>query len=212
MSAATLPAPKLELLMPPMPVLRFTVAQYHDMIRNGILTEDHRVELLDGWIVPKMPHNPAHDGTIWQTQTHLLRLVPQQWLLRVQSAITTKDSEPEPDVVIARWRIDGYGQSHPKPEEIGLIIEVADSTLEADRKIKAELYARARIPVYWIINVVEMQVEVHSQPQRGRSPKYRQVEVYERGQKLPLILGDQTVCEIEVDSLFSQNLLTQKRV
>src|SRR5882762_3647803 len=88
--------------MPPLPVRRFTVAVYHRMIDVGLLTEDEPVELLEGWIVPKMPRNPPHDGTIQRINKRLGRCLPPGWDLRVQSAVTTADSEPEPDLAVVR--------------------------------------------------------------------------------------------------------------
>src|SRR4051812_17926800 len=80
----------------------FTVEQYHHMIRHGILKEDDPVELVEGWVVKKMPHNPPHDGIVWILQSTLELLVAPHWIVRTQSAITTRDSEPEPDIVVAR--------------------------------------------------------------------------------------------------------------
>src|SRR4051812_40189587 len=82
------------------PLRRFTVDEYHRMIRTGILTEDDPVELLEGWIVLKMPHNPPHDATVDQSREVLQAALPAGWRVRVQSAITLSDSEPEPDLVV----------------------------------------------------------------------------------------------------------------
>src|SRR5215831_15286794 len=84
--------------MSPYPVRRFTVGEYHRMIQAGILTEDDPVELLEGWIVPKMPHTPPHDRTIQMGNKRTGRRLPPGWDIRVQSAISTADSEPEPDL------------------------------------------------------------------------------------------------------------------
>src|SRR5262249_47133779 len=88
--------------MSPYPVWRFSVRGYHGMIQAGILTEDDQVELLEGWIVPKMPHKPPHDGTIQLANKRIGRRLPPGWDIRVQSAVTTSDSEPEPDLAVVR--------------------------------------------------------------------------------------------------------------
>src|SRR5438270_11160306 len=79
---------------PPGGPRRFTVGEYHRMIQAGVLTEDDAVELLEGWIIYKMPRNPIHDGTISKIDVKLRSLLPSGWLMRLQSAITTTDSEP----------------------------------------------------------------------------------------------------------------------
>src|SRR5713101_9262196 len=84
------------------PVHRFSVDEYHRMIEAGVLTENQRVELLEGWIVSKMPHNPLHDSTIDLVVGEAETFLPKDWFIRVQSAITTDDSEPEPDVALVR--------------------------------------------------------------------------------------------------------------
>jgi hypothetical protein len=168
------------------------------MIEAGILTTDDKVELLEGWIVPRMPHNPPHDGTIWLAQTTLLPLLPPDWILRVQSAITTPDSEPEPDLTVARAPGLRYFTTHPQPQDIGLLIEVSDTTLVQDRDDKGRLYARARIPVYWLVNLPEAQIEVYTHPKGGRLPGYRDRQDYRVPQSIPLILDGRTVAQITV--------------
>src|SRR5437588_11010848 len=190
------------LLPPPFPVHRFTVDEYHEMIQKGILQEDTPVELLDGWIVPKMPRNPPHDTTIHKTQKVLLSLLPPPWEVRVQSAITTETSEPEPDLVIVPGPPERYSCNHPAPRDIAVIIEVADSSLAHDREEKGKLYAQARIPIYWIINLVNRQVEVYSRPSGpDPSPGYRRREDYLINDSVPLVLAEKEVAQVSVKSL-----------
>jgi Uma2 family endonuclease len=187
--------------MPTMPVYRFTVEQYHRMIEREILTENDRVELLEGWITCKMPHNPPHDGTITRISRRLTRVLSDEWLIRVQCAITTRDSEPEPDLALVAGPEDIYFSRHPVPRDIVLLIEVADTTLEADRVEKGRLYARARIPVYWIVNLKERQIEVYTEPRGGKSPAYRQRKDYDREDSVPLPLSGHKMGEIPVREL-----------
>ena len=144
MSIASPPFAQL-FAVPPWPVRKFTVAEYHQMIQAGILNENDRVELIEGWIVPKMPHNLQHDGTIELSANVLRAALPPGWKLRVQSVITTAQSEPEPDLVIAAGTDRTPLQRHPEPPEISLVVEVSDSSLSFDRGDKCQTYARAGI-------------------------------------------------------------------
>ncbi len=137
------------------------------MIRAGILTDDDPVELLDGWLVSKMPKNPPHCVVTRLIRQALERLVPAAWYVDTQEPLTTADSEPEPDVVVVRGETRQYLDRHPGPEDVGLVVEVADTTLQRDRTSKKRLYARAGIPVYWIVNLPESRCEVYSEPVRG---------------------------------------------
>src|SRR5689334_16606792 len=85
---------------PPILMRRWTVDEYHTMIRAGVFAHDERFELLEGWIVPKMSRNPPHDASMDQTHEEVRSRLPNGWRIRVQSAITTSDSEPEPDLAI----------------------------------------------------------------------------------------------------------------
>jgi Uma2 family endonuclease len=180
---------------------RFTVEQYHRMIETGLLTEDERVELLEGLIVDKMPHNPPHDGSILLAQTQLLSHLPGGWVLRIQSAITLADSEPEPDLVVAQGPSRRYVDHHPSPREIALLIEVADSTLADDRDTKGRVYARARLPVYWIVNLVDFRLEVYTRPRAGKAPAYRQRRDFGIEELVPLVIAGEEVARVPVREL-----------
>src|SRR5438105_2876312 len=88
--------------IPRLPVRRFTVAEYHQMIAAGILGEDDKVELLEGLIVPKMARKPPHDAVLGIADDVIRARLPSAWKVRIQSAITTADSEPEPDIAVVR--------------------------------------------------------------------------------------------------------------
>jgi Uma2 family endonuclease len=199
-TAPTLSAPKTAQLPPPT-FHRFTIAQYHRMIELGILREHERVQLLEGLIVDKMTHNPPHDATVLLAQTELLKRLPPEWVLRIQSAITTTHSEPEPDLVVARGPARRYVQSHPRPADIALIIEVADTSLSRDREVMGPINARGRIPVYWIINLVARQVEVCAQPKAGRNAGFRQRRDFGADESVPLVIAGQELGQIPVREL-----------
>jgi Uma2 family endonuclease len=193
------------LRVPAMPVHRISVDEYHRMLRAGVFTEDDRVELLEGWIVNKMGHNPPHDSTIDLTVGELEPILPAEWFLRVQSAITTNDSEPEPDIAVVRGPRGRYVQSHPRPRNIGLLIEVSDTTLQGDREDKGPLYARVKVPVYWIINLPEAQVEVYTEPSGPcAKPAYRQERIYGLRASIPVVLGGKEVGRVVIKNLFPE--------
>jgi hypothetical protein len=118
---------------------RFSVAEYHKLIEIGILTEDDNLELLEGYLVHRMSRNPPHDAMIQKVMKRLFRILPPDWDLRVRSAITLTTSEPEPDLAIVRGDENTYLTSHPSPADIGLAIEVADTTLAGDRIDKGRI-------------------------------------------------------------------------
>lgn len=148
---------------------RFTVAEYHRLAKVGILQPDDRVELLDGEIIEKNPINSPHAGMVNRMVRFINKILKEETIISVQNPIAVNMfSEPEPDIVIAKFRDDDYIDHHPTPEEILLLIEVSDSTLKKDRTIKRDIYAKAGIKEYWIININDKQVEVFREPKNGK--------------------------------------------
>ncbi len=181
---------------------RFSVAEYHKLIQVGILTEDDNLELLEGYLVHKMTRNPPHDGTLQLVQENLSRALPPGWRVRVQCAITLSDSEPEPDAAVVRGDARTYLTRHPGPADIGLVVEVADSTLPGDRDDKARIYARAGIVCYWIVNLIDQQVEVYTSPSGPvAKPKFAQESDYRAGDRVPLVLDGATVATFDAADL-----------
>jgi Uma2 family endonuclease len=159
------------------------------------------VELLDGWILDKMPHNPPHDGAVTRLDRRLNRLLGDDWLVRCQCAVTLPRSEPEPDVVVVPGPESAYDRRHPSSDEIALLVEVADTTLQRDREMKGGLYAAARVPVYWIVNLPERCVEVYTRPRGGRTPAYRQRDVYGLEDTIPLVVAGTEIARLPVREL-----------
>jgi Uma2 family endonuclease len=188
--------------IPPGPIRKFTVDEYHQLIRIGVLTEDDPVELLEGWIIQKMPRNPPHDGTLAVTNKRLGNRLPAGWHPRVQMAVTLPDSEPEPDLAIVRGQEEDYFTRHPGPSDIALLVEVADSSLNRDRTEKGRIYARAGIPVYWIINLTDAQVEVYSDPTGpDAAPRYRQRQDFDRNADVSLVIDGAVIATVPVREL-----------
>lgn len=181
---------------------RFTVPEYHKLIEIGMLTEDDRVELLEGYLVEKMPHDPIHDGTIQLVEGAITRLLPGGWCQRVQSAITLPTSEPEPDVAVVRGSRRSYLSRHPIVSDFGIVIEVSNTTLDSDRTDKLPIYARDGLPVYWIVNLIDMQIEVYEQPSGPTAnPDYATRKTYKPGDAVPLVLDGNAVGTIPASEL-----------
>lgn len=205
MSIKTQPVPHKRMrfdAIPTLPVWRLSVEQYHDMIAAGILTDDDPVELLEGWLVPKMPKNPQHRLSAQLTREAFARILPPGWFVDAQEPITTQDSEPEPDVTIIRGERRHYRDRHPGPDDVALVVEVADATLQRDRTAKRKLYARAGIPTYWIVNLVDNQLEVYAEPHGAADQAdYRDHRIYRDSDEAPVILEGREVARLAVRDL-----------
>jgi Uma2 family endonuclease len=184
------------------PARRFTVEQYHRMIRQRILTEADDVELLEGWIVRKEPKNPPHRVATRLLRQALEKTVPPGWYVDTQEPVTLADSEPEPDAAIVRGDTRQYLDRHPGPNDLALVVEVADATLARDRGPKKRLFARAAIPVYWVVNLLERQVEVYSEPSGAADePDYRKRQDYGAADEVPVVIEGREVKRILVAEL-----------
>jgi Uma2 family endonuclease len=172
------------------------------MLQNGIIREGEPYELVEGRIVEKTSRNPPHDLVLGLTEHEVGRLLPPGWFRRGRSAVTTSDSEPEPDIAVVRGTRREFGKRHPGPADVGLMIEVSESSLEQDRTEKQRVYARASVPTYWIVNIPEEQVEVYTDPSGDcAEPAYRQRRDYHRGASVPLVLDGVEVGRIGVNDL-----------
>ena len=185
------------------PIWRLNIDQYHEMIRSGILTENDPVELLEGLLVAKMPKNRRHTLSTERTRRAVEAILPQGWHVSSQEPITLTDSEPEPDVMVVRGNLDSYPDRHPGPQEVALVVEVADATLKYDQIDKKRVYARAGIPVYWIENLVDKQIEVYSEPDAADTPDYRQRHVYTLIDTVPLIINGLEIAQLPVKDLLA---------
>ena len=144
---------------------RFTIAEYHRLTEIGFFAEDDRVELIRGEINKMAAKGTAHTVCCSNLLQALARLLVDKATLRCQDPIALPSgSEPEPDFAIVRLRSDHYLAGHPTPEDILLVLEIADSSLDYDRAVKRSLYAEAGIAHYWIFNLIERCVEAYSEP------------------------------------------------
>jgi Uma2 family endonuclease len=143
-----------------------TNVEYYKMIESGIIREGERVELIAGQIFTMAAKGTRHTVSTTRLLKKLLNLIEEQAVVRCQEPITLpNNSEPEPDIVIAKLRSDDYVESHPSPADVILVIEVADSTIQFDRETKAPIYAAAGISEYWIINLIDDRLEIYRQPE-----------------------------------------------
>jgi Uma2 family endonuclease len=143
---------------------RITVDQYDCLVASGVL-DGQPIELIDGFLVQKMTKKPPHVISSEATRDVLLPLIPPGWRLAIEAPIRIPDyDEPEPDLAIVRGTRKDYTTRHPGPADIGLLIEVSDTTLDRDRGEKQLAYARGGVPTYWIVNLVDRQLEIYTDP------------------------------------------------
>ena len=157
-----------------LPLRRFTVDEYYAMAEAGILKREERVELIDGVIVEMAPIGNNHMGTTDLYTMSLVRGVGDRAIVRVQGSILLAErSMPEPDLVLLRARQDFYRYRAAVPDDVLLLIEVADSSVDYDRHQKLPRYAQAGIPEVWITVLPERIIEVHAEPVAGRYTRNR---------------------------------------
>ena len=174
------------------------------MIQAGALTTEDPIELLEGYIVRNdRPRRPPHEY-VREILPHVIGpRLPEDWQMRAWGAVTLADSEPEPDLTVYYGTIERYYDHFPAPSEIALVGEVSGiESLERDRSLKLRVYARANIGVYWIINLVDRQVEVYTDPTGpALNPHYRQRKDLRPGDQVTLMIAGQNCGVIAVDDL-----------
>src|SRR5439155_26238916 len=151
----------------------------------------------------EMPRNPAHDSAIERTDASIRPLLPAGWRMRIQCAIRLAGGEPEPDLAVVIGPVGRNDDHHPTAEEIAMVIEVSDSTLAYDRGIKLRAYAGASIRAYWIVNLIDRQVETYNTPKAPRkgTPLYAKRVDYLPGQHVPVVIAGTESATIAVDAL-----------
>ncbi len=175
---------------------RFNIEEYYRMARAGILTEDDRVELIDGEVLEMTPIGPRHAITVDRLNELLVIRLAGTAIVRVQSPIRlSDDTEPEPDLAVLRRR-SGYGEAHPTADDVLLLIEVAETSADYDRGIKLPRYARAGIPETWLVDLTGDIVEQYTGP---RADQYNSKQTLERGQT---ISAQSISLSLPVDAIF----------
>lgn len=179
----------------------FTTDEYHVMLEAGILNEDDRVELIEGEILEMAPIGSFHVGGVNRLTALFTALLGSRAVVSVQNpVILDKRSEPQPDLVILRFREDYYASGLPTPSDVLLLIEIADSSFQFDRDVKAGLYARHGVPEVWLQDIEHSALLVH----RNSSPEgYRDVRIFRCGEQVsPLAFPDLV---IEVDAILGRS-------
>lgn len=135
------------------------------MARAGVLRPGERLELIDGRILVKPPISSASAGTVNRLTRWLATALGERAIVSVQNPVRLDDlNEPEPDLAVLKPRDDFYAEAHPGPSDALLLVEVSDSSLVFDRKIKLPLYASHGIPEVWVVNLIEGVIEVFREP------------------------------------------------
>lgn len=171
---------------------RFTTAEYEQIAAAGVFGADDRYELLEGEIVVMSPLGPQHSAAVTRLTELLYALGNPDVTIRVQDPVRLGDySSPQPDIAIANRRNDRYAGGHPEPEDILLLIEVAESSLTYDRDVKVPIYARAGIAEVWLVALLPQVVEVYRAPSENG---YGEKRTARRGDTLaPLALPEMAV-------------------
>jgi len=161
---------------------RFTVDDFYRMLEAGILTEDDRVELIDGEIIEMSPIGSRHAACVMRLTLLLTEQLGRTAVVSLQNPLRLSTrTEPLPDVVVLKPRPDFYAESHPGPEDALLVVEISDTTLTYDRRVKLPKYAGAGIPEVWSVNLPKEIVEVYRRPDGG---SYSEIAKANRGQTL----------------------------
>ena len=145
-----------------------TVSAYHRMGEASILDMTQRTELIDARIIAMAPIGSEHADWIDRLTRFFIKILPDTITVRPQNPVyLDENNEPEPDIALLRPRQQPYREAHPRPEDVLLIIEVADTTLKYDQAVKMPLYARHGIPEAWIVDVAANRLEIYREPQDG---------------------------------------------
>jgi Uma2 family endonuclease len=175
---------------------RFTIEEYERMVETGILTQDDRVELIEGEIVEMSPIGDAHAAFVANLNHLLVHGVGDRARVWVQGPLRVPPrSKPQPDLALLRSR--SYVRAGATTDDVLLVIEVADTSLQYDRTVKLRLYARAGIREYWIVDANTETLEVYRSPSDERNPDQRRLA---RGERVaPLAFPE---ASLPVDAIF----------
>ena len=156
---------------------KWTIEQWHRLLETGVLAGQN-VELLEGEIVEMSPEGVSHSFCNQTLADYLRNLLKDKAIVNERYPITLDNSEPQPDLAIIQLPRDIYSQHHPYPENIYWLIEISNSTLQFDRTTKATIYARNGIREYWIVDLVNRKLIVHTAPQENI---YRNISTHHTG-------------------------------
>lgn len=174
----------LQLAKPRLNTFRLNVSQYHQMSEAGIFSENDKVELINGEIIEMSPIGRRHAACVDRINRLFSNILGMKVIVRVQNPIILNNlSEPEPDIALLQPRADFYESGHPQPQDIFLLIEVADSSLEYDRDVKIPLYASSGITEVWLVDIYEQAIIVYRYPSENG---YSDIQKLSRGEKMSI--------------------------
>ncbi|MBA4019807.1 MAG: Uma2 family endonuclease [Pirellula sp.] len=185
-------------------VLRFSVDDYHRLDELGMLPADVRMELLEGIVFMMSPIGPSHATCTDLLNRAFWKVLPNKWDVSAGRDIVLAASVPQPDISVLRGALRDFSARKPRAEDLCIVVEVSDSTLEFDRTAKQRIYAAAGIPEYWIVNLPERQVEVYRKPvaATGEQPaKYETVATFGPDQTIDVVLDGTPVGSILVKDI-----------
>ena len=174
----------LQLAQPRLNTFRLNISQYHQMSEAGIFSENDKVELINGEIIEMLPIGRRHTACVNRLNSVFSQLLGKKVIVAVQNPILLNNlSEPEPDIALLQPRADFYESGHPQPQDIFLLIEVADSSLEYDRDVKIPLYASSGITEVWLVDIYEQVIIVYRYPSENG---YSDIQKLSRGEKMSI--------------------------
>ena len=183
---------------PRYPPYRMSIDQYEKLVDSGVFTKRDKLQLVNGILVTKVTKKPPHAVATDRCRDALKLVVPPRWCLRTENPVRLPpDNEPEPDQCVVRGELTDYSDRHPGAEDVGLLVEIADSSLAADRGM-SRTYAARGISVYWIVNLRESQIEVYTEP---ATDGYGAMRAYKAGEDVPVVLDGVEIGQIAVSDI-----------
>jgi Uma2 family endonuclease len=177
----------------------FTVGEYEQMISAGVLSEDDRLELIEGEILAMSPIAGLHIQVVNRLNRLLVLLLKDQAVVSIQNPVRLRHSEPQPDVAILRSTANDQPAGVPRASDVILVIEVADTSVALDRAVKIPLFGREGIPEAWLVDLAQGSIEVY----RGPSPSgYRNKQALGAGDILNIEAFADT--RLPVDDILGQ--------
>jgi hypothetical protein len=192
-------------VMPEEPVLPLTVEGYHALLQAGVLKDGDPIELLEGFLVPKITKGPRHAAAKRRFLRQIQPLIPPTCFVDSQEAMTTTDSEPEPDIYVVHGPEKDFNNRHPGPGEVEMVVEISESSLRRDRTLKKRVYAGAKVPIYWVINLIGECIEVFGKPKgHGKQATYAKPEIYRAGDEVPVVIAGKEVGRLRVATILGE--------
>jgi Uma2 family endonuclease len=180
------------------PLYRMSIEQYEKMVDAGVFTKGDKLELINGLLVAKMTQNDPHSTADTLTGDALRAIIPAPWHVRSAKPVRLPPrSKPEPDYTVVKGAVRDYASRSPGAADVGLVVQVAVSSLARDRK-RSRRFALHDIPIYWIVNVGDRQVEVYTSP---TAIGYHTSQIYKPGDMVPVVLDGVEVGKIAVDDI-----------